>query len=94
MEAIRKVTLLPAQRLEKRAPAFRAKGRVRVGADADLTLFDPERVEGPRDLGVARARSLRGFPVRAGRRRAWPSSPAGRLVPNTFPGQGLRAPMR
>ena len=44
MEALRKITLLPAQRLERRVPAMRDKGRVRVGADADLTLFDPARV--------------------------------------------------
>lgn len=39
-EAIRKMTLLPAQRLERRVPAMRNKGRVRVGADADITIFD------------------------------------------------------
>jgi dihydroorotase len=44
MAALRKLTLLPARRLEGMAPAFVAKGRVRVGADADLTLFDPARV--------------------------------------------------
>ncbi|MFT5468599.1 MAG: N-acyl-D-aspartate/D-glutamate deacylase [Verrucomicrobiales bacterium] len=40
MEALRKITLAPAQRLEKRVSAMKNKGRIRVGADADLTLFD------------------------------------------------------
>jgi dihydroorotase len=44
MTALRKMTLMPAQRLEKRAPMFREKGRIRVGADADITVFDPEKV--------------------------------------------------
>jgi len=40
MDAIRKMTLMPAQRLEARVPAMRQKGRLRVGADADITIFD------------------------------------------------------
>ncbi len=44
MTALRKMTLMPAQRLEKRAPMFKDKGRIRVGADADITIFDPARV--------------------------------------------------
>jgi N-acyl-D-aspartate/D-glutamate deacylase len=44
MEALRKMSLAPARRLEARVPAMAGKGRVRVGADADLTLFDPARV--------------------------------------------------
>src|SRR5712671_5295231 len=44
MTALRKMTLMPAQRLEKRAPIFKNKGRVRLGADSDITIFDPARV--------------------------------------------------
>jgi len=44
MDAIRKMTLMPAQRLDARVPAMRQKGRLRVGADADITIFDPATV--------------------------------------------------
>ena len=44
MDAIRKMTLMPAQRLEARVPAMRQKGRLRVGADADMTIFDAASV--------------------------------------------------
>ena len=44
MDALRKMTLMPAQRLEARVPAMVQKGRVRAGADADLTVFDPATV--------------------------------------------------
>jgi N-acyl-D-aspartate/D-glutamate deacylase len=44
MTALRKMTLMPAQRLEKRAPMFSDKGRIRIGADADITIFAPARI--------------------------------------------------
>ncbi|MGP3534274.1 amidohydrolase family protein [Microbacterium sp. RD1] len=43
-EAVRRVTLIPADLLGDAVPAMRRKGRVQVGADADLTVFDPETI--------------------------------------------------
>jgi N-acyl-D-aspartate/D-glutamate deacylase len=40
IEALRKMTIMPARRLERSAPAMALKGRIKEGADADLTVFD------------------------------------------------------
>ena len=42
--AIRKMTYLPAKRMEASVPQFRTKGRLRAGADADVTVFDADKV--------------------------------------------------
>jgi N-acyl-D-aspartate/D-glutamate deacylase len=42
MDAIRKMSYMPALRLERSTPDARKKGRLQVGADADVVVFDPE----------------------------------------------------
>lgn len=43
-QALTKMTLEPARRLQKIAPKFGSKGRLQEGADADIVVFDPEIV--------------------------------------------------
>ena len=90
MTALRKMTLMPAQRLEARAPVFRDKGRLRVGADADITVFDPDRVidkatyQDPLQYSEGiRFVLVNGVPV----------VKDGELVDGVFPGRPARAPI-
>jgi N-acyl-D-aspartate/D-glutamate deacylase len=90
MTALRKMTLMPAQRLEKRAAVFKDKGRIRVGADADITMFDPNRIidkatyEEPLQYSEGIAFVLvNGVPV----------VKEGKLVEGVFPGRAARAPI-
>jgi hypothetical protein len=44
MDALRKMTLMPARRLETATAAARRKGRLQEGADADVVVFDPATI--------------------------------------------------
>jgi dihydroorotase len=43
-QALAKMTIMPARRLQGSAPAMARKGRIQRGADADVTVFDPATV--------------------------------------------------
>lgn len=44
-DALAKMTIMPARRVESAAPAMRKKGRLRQDMDADITVFDPTTVK-------------------------------------------------
>lgn len=43
-EAIRKMSLMPAQTIEDFVPQMKKKGRIQEGMDADIVIFDPETI--------------------------------------------------
>ncbi len=90
MDALRRMTLEPARRLERRTPMMREKGRIRAGADADLTIFDPETVIDRATYEDATLPSA-GIPyvLIAGR----PVVDGGQLT-SARPGRAVRAPIR
>ena len=91
MEAIRKMTLMPAQRLEKLAPTFRNKGRIKVGADADITVFDPATVT---DKSTYQQPALPSVGFRFVLVNGVPVVMGGVVRDGTHPGRGARAPIR
>ncbi len=90
MTVLKKMTLMPAQRLEKRAPMFKDKGRIRAGADADITVFDANRV-------IDKATYEKPLQYSEGIQFVLVNGVAvlkdGKLVDGVFPGRAARAPV-
>lgn len=90
MTALRKMTLLPAQRLETHAPMFANKGRIKVGADADITVFDPNTI-------LDKATFDEPLQFSAGINSVFVNGVAviqqGKTVEGVFPGRAARAPI-
>ena len=82
MDAVRKMTVMPADRL-----GLKSKGRISVGADADLAIFDPERVT-DRATFEKPAQYSEGIPYVMV--NGMLVVDRGQLVPGVAPGRGIR----
>ena len=86
MEALRKMTLMPAQMLERSTPAARRKGRLQEGADADIVVFDPETIA---DRSTFQKPMEHSVGVHYLLVAGTPVIDDEKLVPNVFPGQAI-----
>jgi len=86
MDAIRKMSLMPAEMLERSTPAARQKGRLQEGVDADIVVFDAGTIcdrstfEKPMEPSVGVRYSVVGGTVVVDE---------GKIVPDVFPGRAL-----
>jgi N-acyl-D-aspartate/D-glutamate deacylase len=89
MEALGKMTIMPAQMLERSTPAARQKGRLQEGADADIVVFDPLTIsdrstfQKPMEPSVGVHYLLVGGTLLIDE---------GKLMPEVFPGKALVGP--
>jgi N-acyl-D-aspartate/D-glutamate deacylase len=89
MDALRKMSLMPAQMLERSTPAALQKGRLQEGADADIVIFDAGAIsdrstyEKPMEPSVGVRFLLVGGTILVNE---------GKIVPDVFPGRALRGP--
>jgi N-acyl-D-aspartate/D-glutamate deacylase len=89
MDAIRKMSLMPAEMLERSTPAARQKGRLQEGADADIVVFDARTItdrstfEKPMEPSVGVRYLMVGGRVVVDE---------GKLVPDVFPGRAILGP--
>ena len=90
LEAIRKTSLIPAQILEDAVPQMKKKGRLQVGVDADLIVFDLETI-------MDRATFIEPAQVSAGIRHVVVNGTTiideGKRRGDALPGQPVRRPV-
>jgi N-acyl-D-aspartate/D-glutamate deacylase len=89
MNALRKMTLMPAEMLERSTPAARQKGRLQEGTDADIVVFDANTIsdrstfEKPMEPSTGVRYLVVGGTVVVDQ---------GKIVPDVFPGRALLGP--
>jgi N-acyl-D-aspartate/D-glutamate deacylase len=86
MDALRKMSLMPAEMLERSTPAARQKGRLQEGADADIVVFDAATI-------TDRSTFAKPMEPSVGVRYLVVSGTIvvdqGKIVPDVFPGRAL-----
>jgi len=87
-EAIRRCTLVPADTLRDIAPEMARKGRVQVGADADLVVFDAQTVT---DRATYDSPTLTSEGIRHVFVAGTPVVSEGQLQPDARPGRPVRS---
>ena len=86
MDAVRKMTLMPAQRLERSTPEAHMLGRMQEGAAADIVVFNPDEIQDrstyakPNEPSTGVRYLLVGGVV---------GVENGEVVPNIFPGRAI-----
>ena len=91
MDALRKMTLMPAEMLERSTSDARRKGRLQEGADADIVAFDAATIsdrstfEKPMEPSVGVRYLLVGGSLVVDE---------GKIVPDVFPGRALLGPVK
>ncbi|MFZ0952688.1 MAG: amidohydrolase family protein [Candidatus Sulfotelmatobacter sp.] len=89
MDAIRKMSFMPAEMLERSTPTGRRKGRLQEGCDADVVVFDAATIsdratfEKPMDPSVGVRYLVVGGTLVVD---------VGRIVPDVFPGRAILGP--
>ncbi len=89
MDAIRKMSFMPAQVLERSTPQGRQKGRLQEGADADIVIFDAKTIHDGSTFAKPMEPSVGvHYLVVAGTLVVDES----KIVPGVFPGKALLGP--
>jgi N-acyl-D-aspartate/D-glutamate deacylase len=89
MDAIRKMTLMPAEMLERSTPAARRKGRLQEGRDADIVVFDAATI---RDRSTFEKPMAPSVGVRYLVVGGTVVVDEGKVVPDVFPGRAILGP--
>lgn len=90
-EAIRKMSLMPAQTLEGFVPQMKQKGRLQVGMDADIVIFNPDTIS---DVGTYEEPNQPAVGVQTLLVNGVPVVETGKLILEAGPGQPIRRPVK